>query len=84
MNGKANYTIAKPNSEMFSTIGVYITRTNNIERNNENMSFGSIKRDGKIPGILHQFDRSLKIKEMLIKSCPNDENFIDYMRDMKM
>lgn len=83
LKGKVNYTIEKVNSELFASIGIYITRTDNIEHNDKIIDFGNIKRDDAFPGILHQFERSLKIKDSLLHYCPNKENFSDYIRNGK-
>lgn len=81
LDGLVNYKIENVDSELFASIGVFITRTNNIEHNDKEIVFGEIKRNSLFPGILHQFERSAKIKNSLMKFCPNKNNFTDYMRN---
>lgn len=79
---RVNYVIEKVDSELFASIGVYITHTNYIEHNDELIDFGNIKLFELFPGIVHQFDRSRKIKKSLLKYCPNNDNFTDYIRNI--
>lgn len=77
LSKRMNFTIIPKGSDLSSTIGIYVSEMN---KNNVTIVFGNISRDGKFPAILHQFDRSERIKDELKRVCPNDENFTDYIR----
>lgn len=77
LDKRINYKILKTNTEFFASIDL-ISRI--IDNSTEKLVFGDIKVDGGNPGILHQYDRSKKIRELLLEVCPNLNNFTDYIR----
>lgn len=66
-------------SEFLSTFGYFFGPK--IDKININLTFGRIERDGIIPGIIHQYDRSFKILQAVLKVCPNNNNLKDYYRN---
>lgn len=77
LSKKMNFKILPKGNDLSSTIGLYVQE---MMKDKVTIVFGNISRDGKIPAILHQYDRYYKIKDELRRVCPNDENFTDYLR----
>lgn len=75
LQNKINYTIVNPNNNLFTSIAFFISKINSGK-----FVFGNISRDGGIPAIVHQFDRSEKLCCLVSKVCPNENNFYDYSR----
>lgn len=77
LDKRINYTILSTSTDLFASIDL-ISRK--IDNSSIEVIFGRIQRDGGIPGILHQYDRSKKIRSLLSKICPNEDKFPDYIR----
>lgn len=78
---KFNYTIVPLKTDLFASISHYA----DVIETEKSIKpiFGQAGKDGTVPGVLHQYDRSPKVRTQLIKACPNDLNLTDYIRSRK-
>lgn len=77
LNKKVNISIIHPDSDFISSMIHY---TKPIDRKFPFFSFGNFSLGHGVPAIIHQYDRSKKIKKALFNVCPNNENWTDYTR----
>lgn len=77
LNKKVNISIIHPDSDFLSSMINYSQR---IDREFAYISYGNFSLGHGIPAIIHQYERSKKIRKALFEVCPNNFNWIDYTR----
>lgn len=77
-NRMFRYSILSLNSTFMASIHFFCFQ--HINKSPDKFEIGKIDRYGGVAAVLHQFDRSRKLKSALVDVCPNDNNFDDYTR----
>lgn len=74
---KFKYSILTLNSTFMASIHFYCFM--HINKSPDKFEIGKIDRQGGVAAVLHQFDRSRKLKSVLLEACPNDNNFTTFL-----